>query len=89
MNSNDDRIVELLADMLHEQRETNKRLATLEGEQRETNRRLTALERGQKIMNIKQDATIEALFTSLSFCTAIMYNPHHIWLWWRTTTRRT
>ena len=64
--SNDPRIIELLSEMLIEQRQANHKLSgvqeeisAMREEQRETNRRLATLAHQQEISNIKQDAMID------------------------------
>ena len=52
--SDDSRIIELLSEMLLEQR-------AMREEQRETNQRLASLEHQQEITNIKQDVVIDEL----------------------------
>jgi hypothetical protein len=58
---NDPRIVELLREMLIEQRAMRQEQQAMREEQRETNQRLASLEHQQEITNIKQDVVIDEL----------------------------
>jgi hypothetical protein len=57
--SNDPRIIELLSEMLVENRAMRVEQQAMRVEQQETNRRLTNLEHQQEIANIKQEAMID------------------------------
>ena len=61
-NFMDDRIVELLTEILHEQKQTNVRLDRLENGQSQTNTRLDRLEKQQQTTNLKlQELTLSNL----------------------------
>ncbi|TAE23897.1 MAG: hypothetical protein EAZ92_14010 [Candidatus Kapaibacterium sp.] len=59
--SNDPRIIELLSEMLIEQRQTNQRLEGVERELSGVKHEISELKHQQEITNIKQDAMIDEL----------------------------
>jgi len=63
---NEDRIVEVLSEILIESKETNKRLSTLETEQKETNKRLLLLESEQKETNKRLESLEDDMHISHS-----------------------
>ncbi len=58
---NDPRIIELLSEMLIEQRQTNQRLEGVERELSGVKHEISELKHQQEITNIKQDAMIDEL----------------------------
>ena len=59
--SDDPRIIELLSEMLIEQRQTNQRLGSMDQRLASVEHEITELKHQQEITNIKQDVVIDEL----------------------------